>query len=121
MISTQYGEEGKHARLLYLLGNVTGRMWLGQTWSDVDDRVINFAPYVSELLNWDYLRAPFRSAEYECNDGGGFGRSSNGLSFLQVYDAGGAVRSAEASVGSCILFKHIKLFSLQPSVDGTSK
>lgn len=94
---------------------------LGQTWSDVD-RVINFAPYVSELLNdgipvliyagdldyicnyfgnravslkleWDY-GDNFRSVDdYDWNDGGGLARSSNGLTFLQVFDAGHMVPS----------------------------
>ena len=84
--------------------------------------MINFAPYVSELLNdgipvliyagdldyicnyfgnravslkleWDY-GDNFRSVDdYDWNDGGGLARSSNGLTFLQVFDAGHMVPS----------------------------
>ncbi|KAL7524870.1 hypothetical protein ACHAXR_003494 [Thalassiosira sp. AJA248-18] len=88
---------------------------VGDIWSDVD-RVANFAPYISELLgeipvliyagDLDYIcnfmgnRAvvlklewdhgdDFRSSDdHDWNGGGGLVRSSNGLTFLQVYDAG---------------------------------
>eukprot|EP00581_Thalassiosira_minuscula_P008870 CAMPEP_0183706806 /NCGR_PEP_ID=MMETSP0737-20130205/3538_1 /TAXON_ID=385413 /ORGANISM="Thalassiosira miniscula, Strain CCMP1093" /LENGTH=570 /DNA_ID=CAMNT_0025934319 /DNA_START=79 /DNA_END=1788 /DNA_ORIENTATION=+ len=90
--------------------------YVSEIWSDID-RVGNFAPYVSELLNnnipvliyagdLDYIcnymgnrdvtlklewnhGNDFRSAkDHDWNNGGGWARSSNGLSFLQVYDAG---------------------------------
>ena len=90
--------------------------YINKIWSDVD-RVANFAPYVSELLNdkipvliyagdldficnymgnravtlkleWDH-GDDFRSADdHDWNNGGGLARSSSGLTFLQVYDAG---------------------------------
>mmetsp|Transcript_11674 Transcript_11674/g.25202 ORF Transcript_11674/g.25202 Transcript_11674/m.25202 type:complete len:504 (-) Transcript_11674:163-1674(-) len=89
---------------------------VGRKWSSAD-REASFAPVVSQLLNagihvliysgdldyicnymgnravaekltWEYSDE-FRSAEdHEWNNGGGLAKSSNGLAFLQVYNAG---------------------------------
>mmetsp|Transcript_21471 Transcript_21471/g.45888 ORF Transcript_21471/g.45888 Transcript_21471/m.45888 type:complete len:607 (-) Transcript_21471:76-1896(-) len=86
------------------------------------DWMKNFAPYVADMLNdgipaliyagdldfvcnymgnrewtlnlnWDH-NAEFKSAEeHDWNDGAGMARTSNGLTFLQVYDAGHMVPS----------------------------
>jgi len=86
------------------------------------DWMKNFAPYVADLLNdgipaliyagdldficnymgnrawtlnldWDHHEAFKAAEEREWNSGAGLARTSNGLTFLQVYDAGHMVPS----------------------------
>lgn len=90
--------------------------YINTHWS-YTDRVTNFAPYISKLLNdqlpvliysgdldyicnfygnravamkldWDHGHDFRNATDHDWNDGGGLARSFNGLSFLQVYDAG---------------------------------